>query len=148
MNAIDPTNQEWLFRQLNTVYHEFAHIVHQEFKLPPSFESVSPEGYTSAGSWFVLEDQDALERGFVSPYATSSPNEDFAETVSFYLFDPEFFENYIDLDPNCITAECEAINSGKIKILDKLTLITDHYEKQTGVSLVDLRQATQSRIIE
>ena len=33
VNAIDRTDPNWVFLQLQTVYHEFAHIVHQQYKL-------------------------------------------------------------------------------------------------------------------
>ena len=83
VNFIDIENRDWVFRQLGTIYHEFAHIVHQRYNLPPNWQEISPQGYTSAGSWFNLTEDEALERGFVSPYGTSSVNEDFAEIVAF-----------------------------------------------------------------
>jgi len=54
VNAIDPADKEWEALQLHTVYHEFAHIVHQRHKLPPDFEKISPAGYTSPGFWVSL----------------------------------------------------------------------------------------------
>jgi substrate import-associated zinc metallohydrolase lipoprotein len=146
VNSIDVNDEDWVLRQLNTVYHEFAHIVHQNYKLPPAFETITPQGYTSAGSWFVLSDDDALKRGFVSPYATSSPNEDFAETVAFYLFDKDFHENFITQEENCLSPDCEEKNAGRLKINEKLNSIRAHYEKVTGVNLDDVRASVQSRL--
>ena len=146
VNDIDVDDEEWMDLQLQVTFHEFAHIVHQEFALPTGFETISPEGYTSAGSWFVLEDQEALERGFVSPYGTLNPNEDFAEVIAFFLFDDEFYEKFIDQEENCITAECEAANEGKTKISEKLVLIMDHYQKSTGLNLEEVRNAVLSRL--
>lgn len=145
VNSYDLEDSDWVQLQLQVTYHEFAHIVHQEFKLPNSFENISPEGYTSSGSWFTLDDEQALERGFVSPYATSSVNEDFAETVAFYVFDSDFFETYIDLE-DCGDVDCEARNEGREKIQEKLTSIKDHYLKVTGVDLDDLRAELQSKL--
>ena len=146
VNAIDPDDIEWRALQLQTVYHEFAHTVHQRYKLPTAFETISPSGYTSAGSWFNLVDEEALERGFVSPYATSSPNEDFAETVAFFLFDKDFFENFATDEPECETAECEARNAGRARIRQKVAAISEHYEKVTEVSLEELRDAIQAKL--
>lgn len=142
VNAIDTTDQDWVNLQLQTVYHEFAHTVHQLYKLPNSFETISPRGYTSPGSWFNVTDNEAIARGFVSPYGTSSPNEDFAETVAFYLFDPEFFTKFINKE-DCTTEACLERNQGRDLIEVKLTAIIDHYEKQTGVSLTALRNEIQ-----
>lgn len=146
VNGYDLSDPEWLKLQLQVTYHEFAHIIHQEFKLPSGFENISPEGYSSAGSWYNLTDEEALQRGFVSPYATSSVNEDFAEMVAFYVFDADFFANYIDQDTGCVTAQCELDNAGKKKILEKLTSIKDHYLKVTGIDLDELRAELQSRL--
>ena len=146
VNAVDPTDEDWRTLQLQTVYHEFAHTVHQRYKLPNAFENIAPEGYTGPGSWFVLNDNDALERGFVSPYSTSSPNEDFAETVAFFLFDPDFQANFIELEPDCVSDECVARNEGKARISEKISAIKDHYLKVTGVDLDELRQSIQSRL--
>ncbi len=146
VNAIDPEDVEWRALQLQTVYHEFAHTVHQRYKLPAAFETISPSGYTSAGSWFNLTDEEALQRGFVSPYATSSPNEDFAETVAFFLFNTEFFEDFTSDEEECETAECEARNAGRERIRQKLAAISEHYEKVTEVSLEDLREAVQAKL--
>ncbi|WP_185154041.1 substrate import-associated zinc metallohydrolase lipoprotein [Fulvivirga sp. M361] len=146
VNAIDPDSAEWRDLQLQTVYHEFAHTVHQRYKLPPSFETFSPGGYTSAGSWFNLTDEEALQRGFVSPYATSSPNEDFAETVAFFLFDPEFAEKFTENEEDCTTAECEARNEGRERIRQKIASISDHYIRVTEVDLEALRAAVQAKL--
>ncbi|MEM7297162.1 MAG: substrate import-associated zinc metallohydrolase lipoprotein [Bacteroidota bacterium] len=146
VNAIDVTDLDWRALQLQTVYHEFAHTVHQLYTLPNAFEDIAPQGYTGPGSWFVLTDEDALERGFVSPYSTLSPNEDFAETVAFFLFDPDFEANFMTLESDCETDECITRNEGKMKIAEKLASITDHYENVTGVSLEALREEIQSRL--
>ena len=146
VNSIDMNNDNWILLQLNTVYHEFAHIVHQKYKLPNAFETISPQGYTSPGGWFILTDEEALQRGFVSPYATSSPNEDFAEMVAFFLFDADFYENFIDAEKDCSTADCEKRNEGRLLITQKLNAILAHYEKVTGVKLEDVREEVQSRL--
>ena len=146
VNSVDPDDQEWILFQLGTIYHEFAHVVHQRYKLPTGYETISPTGYTSAGSWFVLNDDDALERGFVSPYGTSSPNEDYAELVSSYLFDPDFEANYTIDEEDCQDVNCENRNIGRELIREKLAAIADHYENVTGINLEALRTRTQSKI--
>ncbi len=146
VNAYDPDNAQWRDLQLGTIYHEFAHVVHQNFKLPASFEQITPSGYTGPGSWFILSDDEALQRGFVSPYGTSSPNEDFAEIVAFYLFDQNFFSTYIIEEENCTTENCVLRNEGRLKISEKLASIKSHYEKVTGIDLDELRDEIQSRI--
>lgn len=146
VNAVDPEDKEWVLFQLGTIFHEFAHVVHQRYKLPSGYETISPIGYTSPGSWFNITENEAVERGFVSPYGSSSPNEDYAELIAAYLSDPDFDSNYT-LEENCEDAACESRNAGRALIREKLASIADHYENVTGVKLDALRARTQSKIL-
>lgn len=146
VNAINTEDQAWVELQLQTVYHEFAHIVHQNFDLPASFEKITQTGYSSAGSWFNVSEEEALQRGFVSPYATSSPNEDFAETVAFFLYNPDFYEFYLTDEPDCVTEDCVSRNEGRERLREKVSAITEHYKKVTGVDLEALRSVIQSKL--
>ena len=110
------------------------------------FRSISPQGYTSAGSWYNLLDDEALQRGFVSPYATSSFNEDFAETVAFILYFPSFYERYINDEPNCATADCNLRNEGRAKLRTKYNAVLAHYKQVTGVDLLLVRAIIQDKL--
>jgi substrate import-associated zinc metallohydrolase lipoprotein len=145
VNILDTQDEAWIFRQLGTIYHEFAHIMHQRYNLPPNWKEISPEGYTSSGSWYNLTDEEALQRGFVSPYATSSFNEDFAELVAFLLYHPDFYKIYID-DEVCTTTACEAQNSGRAKLRTKYNAILNHYKQNTGVDLLEVRKLIQEKL--
>lgn len=145
VNDVNVNNKAWVLRQLGTIYHEFAHIVHQKYNLPPNFDKISPDGYTSSGSWYNLTNAEALERGFVSPYATSSYNEDFAEFVAFLLFDENFYETYIEDEP-CGTPECLARNEGRERLRQKYNSIITHYKQYTGVDLLQLRANIQEKL--
>lgn len=146
VNGLDLADKEWEALQLQTVYHEFAHIVHQRNKLPDAFETIASTGYTSAGSWFTLTDEEALIRGFVSPYATSSPNEDFAESVAFYLYNSDFVTNILTDEPNCTTPICVERNAGRELIRLKITAIKEHYAKVVGINLDLVRDAVQAKL--
>lgn len=145
-NALDIDNRDWLFLQLRVIYHEFAHIVHQRYNLPANWQLISPEGYTSAGSWYNLTDDEALQRGFVTPYATLDFNEDFAEVVSSILYDPDFYTKYIDDEPNCTTIDCQLRNDGRVKLRLKYSSVLNHYEAVTGVDLLSVREVIQSKL--
>jgi substrate import-associated zinc metallohydrolase lipoprotein len=148
VNDIDVNNKEWVLRQLGTIYHEFAHIVHQRYALPPNFEEISPDGYTSSGSWYNLSNEEALQRGFVSPYATSSYNEDFAEFVAFLLFDENFYETYLEDEVECTTEDCASRNEGRALLRKKYTSILSHYKQYTGVDLLQIRALVQEKLSE
>lgn len=145
VNFVNETNQAWVFRQLGTIYHEFAHIIHQRYNLPTNFQNISPQGYTSEGSWFALNNEEALIRGFVSPYGTSSFNEDYAEIVAYLLFRPDFYETYINDEEDCATPACIQRNEGRAKLRSKLSVILPHYERNTGVDLLKVRELIQAK---
>ena len=146
VNFINIENRDWVFRQLGTIYHEFAHIVHQRYNLPPNWQEISPEGYTSLGSWYNLTDEEALERGFVSPYGTSTFNEDFAEMVAHLLYRPDFYLRYLEDEPDCVTAECVTRNEGRAKLRRKYNAVLEHYEQNTGVDLLEVRAIIQAKL--
>jgi|SRR5688572_13782329 len=146
VNELDINNRDWVFRQLGTIYHEFAHIVHQRYNLPPNWQEISPQGYTSLGSWYNLSDADALKRGFVSPYGTSTFNEDFAELVAVLLFDPDFYVKYIDDEEDCTTQDCLERNEGRGRLRQKYAAVLTHYEQVTGVDLLEVRAIIQDKL--
>lgn len=150
VNDVDVTDKAWIIRQLGTIYHEFAHIMHQRYNLPPSWQQISPAGYTGSGSWYNLSDEEALQRGFVSPYATSSYNEDFAELVAFLLFDENFYEKYLEdedeNDPACAETGCAARNEGRQKLRQKYNAALSHYLQNTGVDLLEVRALVQQKL--
>jgi substrate import-associated zinc metallohydrolase lipoprotein len=146
VNFVDVSNRDWVFRQLGTIYHEFAHIVHQRYNLPPNWQQISPEGYTSLGSWYNLTDDEALERGFVSPYGTSTFNEDFAEVVAFLLFRPDFYTRFLEDEPGCTTVDCAERNEGRARLRRKYNAILEHYKQNTGVDLLQVRAIIQAKL--
>ncbi len=145
INSVDEADRVWVSRQLRTIYHEYAHIMHQRFDLPPGYQEISPQGYTSAGSWFTLNDDQALRRGFVSPYGTSDVNEDFVEVVAALLEDPEFFEKYIN-EETCADDDCQNRNAGRAMIRTKYNAMLEHYERNTGIDMLQLRARIQERL--
>ena len=67
----------------HTMHHEFAHILHQEIMYDLDFRMITPNYIGNA--WQELSLKEALERGSVSPYSLSAPDEDFVELFSKYI---------------------------------------------------------------
>jgi substrate import-associated zinc metallohydrolase lipoprotein len=80
-------NTTWLNHYyFKTMHHEFTHILNQTKPFTTDFNAITPTGYV-ADSWsdvYSSEDK-SLPDGFISPYSSSEPNEDFAELVSLYV---------------------------------------------------------------
>lgn len=70
----------------HTIHHEFQHILNQTTEFPTSFKTISGTGYVD-DIWNTVYTSTAasVTAGFISPYASSSDKEDFAELYSFYI---------------------------------------------------------------
>ena len=138
VNSIDVENLDiealnfWFFK---TMHHEFAHILHQTKNYSTDFNLISPSDYQSA-SWLNLSDQEALDLGFVSPYASSETQEDFVEIISIYVtHDAEYWNNLVG----------RASEEGQEKINQKLALVKEYMTVSWDINLDDLRDIVQRR---
>jgi hypothetical protein len=122
----------WYFK---TMHHEFAHILHQTKNYPPEFNLISNDYQSS--SWVNVTDQDALDMGFVSPYASSETQEDFVEIISIYVTNTKEY-----WDTNIIG---NASDEGKAKIQQKLSVVKDYLTTSWGIDLDKLRDIVQRR---
>ncbi|MFR3331619.1 MAG: substrate import-associated zinc metallohydrolase lipoprotein [Odoribacter splanchnicus] len=140
------SNSAWLLFQLQTIHHEFSHIVHQRHGLPEGWEQISEEDYTG-NSWVNLEEEEAIAKGMVSPYATSSKHEDFADFVGLFLTTPEkdFTEKYLTLKDETI-ADYDGLNPGRLRLQQKYDLMLTYYKSNFSIDIVRLRDNIQQRI--
>lgn len=73
---------------IHTIQHEYIHILNQNKPFDVKKMSlVTPSGYIS--SWYSYLDYESRELGFISSYARSNVNEDFAEMASILLLTPK-----------------------------------------------------------
>ena len=87
----------------HVMHHEFAHILHQNVEYDAEFEKITPS-YSS--SWMQMNDETARSKGFITAYAFSSADEDFAEMVSIMLTNsPEDWDNMIENAGNAAAVE-------------------------------------------
>jgi substrate import-associated zinc metallohydrolase lipoprotein len=67
-----------------TVHHEFAHVLHRAIRYPTDFIGISAkngfDGYSS--TWFNTSPKEALNNGYITPYAKNLVDDDFAEMVA------------------------------------------------------------------
>lgn len=80
LNDINQLN-EFYFR---TMHHEFGHIMHQTKSYPTEFNLLSTGLYDDS-SWQKKKIGYVASLGFITPYASSQPREDFAETIANFL---------------------------------------------------------------
>lgn len=72
-----------------TMHHEFQHILNQKKPYDTSFDLISEGDYVS-GNWYQVNTySEALPKGFIRNYAMVEPREDYAETYSQYITNPD-----------------------------------------------------------
>ena len=137
VNSIDPDNLDieflnyWFFK---TMHHEFAHILHQTKSYTTDFNLISLDYQSS--SWVNVSDADALNMGFISPYASSEPQEDFVEMISIYVTNTaEYWDELVG----------SASEDGQAKIAQKLDVVKDYLKTSWDIDIDKLREVVQRR---
>ncbi|MBP1663105.1 MAG: hypothetical protein H6Q20_2242 [Bacteroidetes bacterium] len=126
---------KWYFK---TMHHEFGHILNQKKSYPTEFNEVSAKNYQSE-SWVNLTDQEALDMGFVSNYASSEASEDFVEILSIYVTnDAAYWDNLVS----------SASETGQQAINAKLNIVKSYCKETFGFDLDNLRRIVQRRSAE
>ena len=72
---------------IQTLYHESAHTLHQDTPVPEAFLKLTISDYQqdNAFSYWYVRGISSLTAGFISDYASKSPEEDFAELYGTYM---------------------------------------------------------------
>lgn len=119
-----------------TMHHEFTHILTQNKNYDTEFQKVSESDYIM-GDWYQKYETDALKAGFISNYAMSEYNEDFAETLAFYLYyTPSKWAEKMR------TAGTE----GAATIEKKLNYVRTYMKTAWDIDLDELRDVVQRRM--
>ncbi|PJJ07103.1 substrate import-associated zinc metallohydrolase lipoprotein [Flavobacterium sp. 1] len=81
---IDKTNRANIKEFIHTIQHEYIHILNQNKPFDEkAWAAITPVGYTA--DWYNYTIPSSNELGFITSYARSNINEDFAETASVIL---------------------------------------------------------------
>lgn len=158
LNSYDLSNRVWLLEPgrgiLQTIHHEFSHIVEGNYGLPKGFNTYS--SYLGA-SWQSIPSSpvtEAIKLGFTRNYSSAGEREDFCEIVSYLLtWSKDSFEaTFITQeDPTLITdpdaaQECREVNAGKEIIAAKVALVKEYYQKNFGINMEAVRDTLQNRL--
>lgn len=123
---------------LKTMHHEFTHILNQTKNYDTEFERIS-EGLYVSGDWYLSADKDVLPLGFITPYASSQPGEDFAEMVAMYVtLKPEVWKERLAI----------AGETGAEIINRKLSMVKKYMSDAWGIDMDELRDVVQRRVAE
>ncbi len=132
------TDKNILNDYFQIMHHEFTHILTQNKDYDTDFRTISDNDYVT-GDWSTVQESDALKAGFINSYAMSEYNEDFAETLSFYLiYTPAQWAQKMRT----------AGDAGSAIINRKLTIIRDYMKSAWSIDLDQMRVVLQQRMEE
>ncbi|RHE83572.1 zinc-binding metallopeptidase [Bacteroides intestinalis] len=122
----------WFFK---TMHHEFAHILHQTKNYSTDFNLISTD--YQGPSWLNLEsDEVANTMGFITRYASFSPDEDFVEIISNYItHDAGYWENVLN----------NGGALGRIKLEKKFDIVRKYLKDSWSIDIDKLRDIVQRR---
>ena len=124
-----------------TMHHEFAHILHQTKLYDPDFAKISDADYIG-GNWNSRLTPDANRLGFVSPYAGSSPNEDFVELYSRFI-------TMTETQWTAMLATAASNSSpGADIIAQKMEILTGYMLNSWNIDIYEMRDILQRRVGE
>lgn len=122
----------------HTMHHEFTHILHQKIPYDTNFKLISEANYRST-DWYLYSTAQAQRLGFITNYAMSQPDDDFAELMSTYITSSKSeWENDI----------ATAGTSGANIINQKLEILRKYMQESWGLDIDLLRDIIQRRASE
>ena len=137
-----------VIRMFHVIHHEYSHILDQNVKVPVDFSASSANSYTS--DWLNIDDQEALNDGFITPYSESSKDEDWAEMVSLMLVQGRpWFDNLVNsIDYTGTTANGITAQQAKARLRQKEAVVVSYFKQAWNIDFYSLQAKTKVAIDE
>ncbi|WP_316801039.1 substrate import-associated zinc metallohydrolase lipoprotein [Pedobacter frigidisoli] len=132
LNNFDLSNTNAIVGKLRTIHHEFTHILNQIVPMPTDFQLITKSTYLA--TWTTVSDATARANGYVTPYASSQPGEDFAETTTSLLV---LGQAWFDAWANGSTA------AGKAALKAKEASVVQYFTVNLGIDFRSLQKEIQ-----
>lgn len=143
VNEIQLGNPATIMRFIKTMHHEYAHIFQQKKITDPAFDELTPGAYVSDNWTSIREDIEAWRQGCISPYAMSSPVEDFVEVYSIFVVNtPEWWE---DMLVKASTDKDGKPVEGANILKKKFEIVYNYYKDSWGIDLYEMRDIVARR---
>mgnify|MGYP003607972462 CR=1 FL=1 len=131
---IDKTDRENIKEFIHTIQHEYIHILNQNKPFDEkAWAKITPVGYTA--DWYNYSIPSSNELGFITSYARSNINEDFAETASVILISSK--EEYEDFLANIQS------DSAYFALIAKEALVVKYFKDAFDMDFYALRDEAE-----
>ncbi|WP_443936707.1 zinc-binding metallopeptidase [Pedobacter sp. MW01-1-1] len=134
VNNFEKSNRTNTVRILQTIHHEFGHILHQNVAYPNEFQLITPAGYTS--DW--NNKNNYAENGFITKYSQSNPNDDFVEMIAVMLTEGQpGYEALLKSNPSETAVKL---------IRQKEEIVVTYYKQVWGIDFYALQNKVQKSL--
>lgn len=131
-------------RFLQTIHHEFGHVLHQNVLYPVEFKSVS-RGLYQGGNWINWDDADARRDGFVTAYGSSSFDEDFVEMIAMMLTEGKAgFDKIVNSIPAGASPKGTTRAQAQAALRQKEAIVVAYYKNTWKVDFYSLQKRTRA----
>ncbi len=131
---------------IKTVHHEFTHILNQNRDFPTSFRQVTPNSFVNDSQFEEPYNSAYLKRGFITAYAQTNYNEDFAEMVSVYVtHSADWWEQQMVAADTVWDQDPEQTQTGRALIEQKLDIMRAYMFDTWGIDIDELRDCILRR---
>jgi substrate import-associated zinc metallohydrolase lipoprotein len=130
-----PGGQFYAWDRQRIMHHEFGHILNQIIPIPTDWETISKGFYKQP---YTDTPADTSRRnGFVTSYASGSPVEDYAESISYPLINGQvWYDDYASF----------ANAAGKARFAQKLSNVINYFNN-LGINYKELQREVQKYMI-
>lgn len=123
---------------IQTMHHEFAHILHQNVLYPQDFKRVNPILFQGQ-NWINMATNQSRLDGFITPYASSGFDDDFAEMVAIMLIEGRVgFDNIVNGLTGTSANGTTAANA-KSYLRQKESIIVNYYKQVWDIDFYSLQ---------
>lgn len=145
---------------LRTLYHEGAHTFHQKIAYPQEYTKLSIKDYQYGRQFYYWKDIYEAEKknkatyqlkkpsflyaGFITPYASTNPDEDFAELFSYCIMYSEADWEQVYKNADGKNNDADAL-SGREILIKKREILRKYVRETFGVEIEELRAEVQGR---
>ena len=134
---------------IKTIHHEFTHILNQTKDYPTAFRQVTPSSYVSDSQFSEPYASAYLKRGFITDYAQTNTNEDFAEMASVYITNsPEWWEAQMKAADTTWSDDPDQVLTGRVLIEQKLDIVRDYMNTTWNIDIDELRDCILRRQVD
>ena len=131
---------------IKTIHHEFTHILNQTKDYPKSFRQVTPSSYVSDSQFSEPYRSQYLKRGFITAYAQTNTNEDFAEMVSVYVtHDAAWWKAMMEAADTMWEDDPDQTQTGRVLIEQKLDIVREYMYSVWNIDIDKLRDCVLRR---